>query len=88
MVVFLGLASMFGVYLSGPANRATPNKATDERTTAVRTNELALFLLIGGNMVISLKCGISKFWPETILLLLLCIDYYYYISVYIQKNQS
>jgi hypothetical protein len=49
------------VYLSGPTNWTRPNKATDERTTTVRTNELALFLLIGGNMVISLKYGIPKF---------------------------
>jgi hypothetical protein len=85
---FLGLASMFGVYLSGLVNWARPNKATDERTTVVRTNKLALFLLIGGNVVISLKYGIPKFLPETLLLLLLGIDYYYHISVCIQKNRS
>jgi hypothetical protein len=32
-------------------------------------------LLTGGNVVISQKCGIPKIWEETLLLLLLGIDF-------------
>jgi hypothetical protein len=74
---------VFGVYLSGPMNWARPSRAeignkkqmTNEPRLGGRMN-----FITGGNMVISLKGGITKFWLETLLLLLFGRDLWDFLT--------